>query len=411
MKKAAVRRASRHAGNLLRRPRTGAVQHRSGHTGDVTLGRRPGGTGTFRGRCSASAAWVACFKAWDPPLKKSFAIKFLRDEDPQLGARFIREAQAQALLDHPHVCKVYEAGSVEGVPFIAMQLGEGRPLSALQGELTLEERVLVIRQAAEAAHAAHRLELVHRHMKPSNTMIARGEGAAIYAFVVDFGLIREVGGEALTQTGTALGTPSFIAPEQALGERGRIDRRTDVNGPGASLYEAIAGMPPHSGDTPLEVLLKVAREEPRPLWEVAPWVPRDLATVVMKRLEREPATRYESARALALDLARFLNGEPVFALPPSALTRLARLAWRHRFAVAIGGTAFVVAPGFGRRLGAGAAQRRPAGAAGTALLPAGGAGGNTVVARRLSTPARRAPSSRAGGGAGRADRGRDEAAR
>lgn len=279
------------------------------------------------------------FEAWDPALRRRVAIKLLHGQDPELERRFLREAQAQARVDHPHICKVFEVGETEGRPFIAMQLVAGEPLSKVWEKLSVEQKALLVKEVAEGLHAAHKVGLVHRDLKPGNVMVERAEDGRLHPYVVDFGLVRELGAESLTVDGTAIGTPSFMAPEQAAGETDRIDRRTDVYALGATLYAVLGGKPPFSGLTPVEVLRRVLDEEPPSLLDVAPGVPRDLATIVMKCLEKDPARRYPSARSLADDLGRFLDGEPVHARPASLIYRLGKRAHKNRLAFGLGAAA------------------------------------------------------------------------
>lgn len=282
------------------------------------------------------------FEAWDPALRRRVAIKLLRGDDPELVRRFLREAQAQARVDHPNVCKVFEAGETGSRPFIAMQLVAGEPLSRVWADLSVEQKALLLKHVAEALHAAHKLGLVHRDLKPGNIMVERAEDGSLHPYVVDFGLVRELGAESLTVDGAAIGTPSFMAPEQAAGETARIDRRTDVYALGATLYAVLGGQPPFSGATAVEVLRKVIDQEPTPLPQVTAGVPGDLVTIVMKCLEKEPGRRYDSARALAEDLGRFLEGEPVVARPASVVYRLGKRVRKNRLAFALGGAAMVM---------------------------------------------------------------------
>lgn len=281
------------------------------------------------------------YEAYDPALRRRVAIKLLHGEDPEIERRFLREAQAQARVDHPHICKVFEVGEAGGRPYIAMQLVTGKPLSRACGDLSVEQKALLVQQVAEALHAAHKVGLVHRDLKPGNIMVERTDSGAIHPFVVDFGLVRELGAESLTIEGAAIGTPSFMAPEQAGGEAHRIDRRTDVYALGATLYAILRGQPPFTGTTPVDVLRKVLDEDPPSLSSVAPDVPDDLATIVMKCLEKEPARRYDSARALAEDLRRFLDGEPILARPASVIYRLGKRARKNRLAFGLGTAALL----------------------------------------------------------------------
>jgi tetratricopeptide (TPR) repeat protein/predicted Ser/Thr protein kinase len=285
-------------------------------------------------RLLGSGGMGRVFKAWDPRLRRWVALKFLTSDDPELTTRFLREARAQARIEHPHICRVYEVGETAGRPYIAMQFIDGQPLSACAERLTLEQKVLVIRQVAEAIHTAHRLGIIHRDLKPANIMLEESE-TEIRPGVVDFGLVREVGVEGLTVSGAALGTPQFMAPEQALGKMDRVDRRTDVYSLGATLYTLIAGRPPLSGETAVEAILRVLHDDPPPLRKIVPTVPQDLDTVVMKCLEKDPSRRYDSARALAEDLGRFLDGEPVAARPAGWIYQIGKRVRKNRLLVGV----------------------------------------------------------------------------
>jgi len=282
------------------------------------------------------------YLAWDTRLNRRVAVKFLSSDDPECVQRFFREAQAQARIDHPHVGKVYEVGEVRGRPYIAMQYIDGRALSAAAAGMSLEQKVLIVRQAAEAAHAAHRMGLIHRDIKPANIMVETNEDGTLTPYVVDFGLVRELGGEALTVSGTSLGTPAFVSPEQAMGQAGTVDRRADVYSLGATLYALLAGHPPFEAATPVEALLQAINKDPDSLRLHASAVPVDLECVVMKCLEKDPRRRYDSARALADELDRFLNGEPILARPPSLVERVGKRLRKHKAVVAVAAAGLAV---------------------------------------------------------------------
>jgi predicted Ser/Thr protein kinase len=284
------------------------------------------------------------YKVFDHTLQRHAALKVLRLPGLQSVQRFLHEAKAQARVQHPSVCTVYEAGELEGRYFIAMQFIDGRPLGhfgkGAAGDagaaLSLEEMVAVFRQVAEGIHAAHRLGLVHRDIKPSNVLLARGdEGWRPY--VVDFGIARELSGPQVTATGALIGTPAYMAPEQVRG--GDVDRRTDVYGLGVTMYQLLSGKLPLGTTSSLEALAHVLSDEPRPLREARRDVPADLEAVVMRCLEKDPGGRYESARALAEDLGRFLDGEPVQARPITWRHRLARKARKNRALVSVSAAA------------------------------------------------------------------------
>ena len=271
------------------------------------------------------------YRAWDPALARPVALKFLHRTEPELVERLFREARAQARIDHPNVCRVYEVGEdAAGRPFIAMQLVDGLPLTTAAAEMTLEERVTVLRTVARAVHHAHSLGIIHRDLKPGNILVERDPAGGWRPFVVDFGLAREAASIGLTRAGEVMGTPAYMAPEQARGEIRRIDRRTDVYALGAVLFELLAGRPPFDDATDIGLLLKVADEPPPAPRSLVPSLPRDLELVILRCLAKQPQDRYQSALELADDLDRYLRGEPVRARPAGPVTHAVRFLARHR---------------------------------------------------------------------------------
>lgn len=270
------------------------------------------------------------YRAHDTVLNRSLALKLLPSADPRLVARFLLEARAQARVEHEHICKVYETGELEGTPYIAMQLVAGRTLAAAFEEMSLEAKVLVMMHVADAVHAAHRHGLIHRDLKPGNIMVEQAEDGRWLPYVMDFGLAREVGGPGMTTTGLVVGTPFYMAPEQAQGRHERMDRRTDVYGLGATFYHLLTNQTPFAGTSGIDVLMKVLKEDPIPVRKLNPAAPYDLEVVVMKCLEKEPARRYDSARAVAEEIRRYLNGDPIRARRTSWAYRAARKARKHR---------------------------------------------------------------------------------
>ncbi|WP_375758373.1 protein kinase [Corallococcus exercitus] len=295
------------------------------------------------------------FLALDPRLRRHVALKFVRDDDEALTRRFICEARAQAKVRHERVCQVYEVGHVEGKVFIAMQYIDGQPLSALVGSLTVEQKALVMREAALGVHEAHRVGLIHRDIKPSNIMVERAEDGTPRPYVMDFGLARDWN-ESVTATGAVLGTPHYMAPEQARGEVSRLDRRADVYSLGASLYFLLTGQVPIPGANGLEVLNNIPTAEPRPPRLLEPGLPPDLEAVALKCLEKDRSARYDSARALAEDLDRFLSGEPVLARTGFGYALRKRLR-KHRLLASVSAAALVAVS---VALGWGALARREA---------------------------------------------------
>jgi serine/threonine-protein kinase len=300
------------------------------------------------------------FLARDLRLDRNVAIKFVRGNDPDRARRILGEARAQARVNDDRVCKVYEVGEVRGRVYIAMQHIDGQPLSELVRELSFEQKAIVMRGAALGVAEAHRVGLIHRDLKPSNIMVEWDADGELRPFVMDFGLARDWTNTA-TMTGTVLGTPDYMAPEQARGEVKQLDRRADVYSLGATLYTLLVGRRPIDGPNQLAVLARVLTEEPIRPRAIDPHVPADLEAIALKCLEKERAARYDSARALADDLGRYLGGEPVEARSAAGLGyRLRKRLRRHRRVVAgvmVAAVLVTVALGFGLRE-RGQAERR-----------------------------------------------------
>jgi serine/threonine-protein kinase len=269
-------------------------------------------------------------KAYDPRLGRFLALKVMREATPEQAARLVSEARAQARVDHANVCKVYGVGELANkLPFIALQFIEGKTLSAVSKQMTREERITVIREVADALHAAHRQGLVHRDVKPSNILVEKRE-TGWHPYVTDFGIAREIDAPGVTKTGVVSGTPLYMAPEQARGQTSKIDRRTDVYGLGATLYELLCGRRPFESTDTLVVIWKLLNEDVVALRAIDPSIPVDLETIVMKCLEKEPVRRYDSARALAEDLKAWSDGEPIHARRTSIGYRLVKRARKHK---------------------------------------------------------------------------------
>jgi hypothetical protein len=318
----------------------------SGTRADAGGGFPPAGRYQIEGRLGGGGMGEV-FKAFDPDLGRHVALKFLKGDDPALLARFEREARAQARLEHEHICKVFEVGAVDGRHYIAMQFVAGDTLRDSAWRMTLEQKVGAIRDVASALHAAHKLGLVHRDVKPGNILVEPTESGGWHAYVTDFGIVRDQTGQGMTVTGVVVGTPGFMAPEQLRGKDSNVDRRADVYGLGATLYALFAGRPPFGDEATADVMVRVLESEPPPLSRSVPEIPEDLETVVMKCLEKEPQRRYESARALAEDLQRYLDAEPISARRPTIAYRLRKKARKHRAAVVVGVAAAVLLAGLG----------------------------------------------------------------
>ncbi len=234
--------------------------------------------------------------------------------------RFQNEAEAVATLDHPHIVPILEVGQHERQRYFSMKLIGGPSLDRKLGEYTCDPKAAarLVATVTEAVHHAHQRGILHRDLKPGNVLLdERGE-----PHVTDFGLAKRVQGDSeLTQSGAILGTPAYMAPEQASGKRGMVTTATDVYGLGALLYALLTGRAPFGGDSPAETLELVRERTPEPPSKRNPRVPRDLEIIALKCLEKEPAQRYGSAAALADDLRRYLNGESILARPVWLATR------------------------------------------------------------------------------------------
>src|SRR5262245_60917616 len=271
------------------------------------------------------------YRARQCALDRPVAVKMLLAgpfaSQQELG-RFRREAAALACLQHPNVVQVYDAGEVEGRPYFAMELVEGGSLARKLSGAPQPARPAsaLVSTLAGAVEAAHQAGIVHRDLKPANVLLT-ADGTPK---VSDFGLARRLGGEdGLTRTGAALGTPSYMAPEQAQGRADAVGPATDVYALGTILYELLTGRPPFRAETELETVQQVISREPVPPSRLNATVPRDLETVCLKCLYKEPGRRYATAAALADDLGRFQRGEAIAARPERWLGRLARRVRRR----------------------------------------------------------------------------------
>jgi eukaryotic-like serine/threonine-protein kinase len=255
------------------------------------------------------------FRGTDRVLNRTVAVKVLSPQfasDDQFVARFRREAQAAAALNHPNIVSVYDTGDQGDVHYIVMEYVEGRTLRDVirQEGPILPERASEIAQAvARALATAHEAGLVHRDIKPGNIMLTRdGE-----VKVMDFGIARTSTGDTLTQTAAVLGTASYLSPEQAQGST--VDARSDIYSLGCVLYEMLTGRPPFTGDTPVAIAYKHVREDAVHPSNLNPDVPPSLDAVVMKAMAKNPDNRYQTANEFRQDLERASAGLPTVATP------------------------------------------------------------------------------------------------
>jgi tetratricopeptide (TPR) repeat protein/tRNA A-37 threonylcarbamoyl transferase component Bud32 len=266
------------------------------------------------------------YKARHRRLNRLVALKMLIAgpyTGPHERARFQREAEAVASLHHANIVQVYDVGDHEGLPYFTMELLEGGNLAqSLAGTpQPAHQAAALVATLAEAMQVAHRVGIAHRDLKPANILL----GADGTPKIADFGLARHFDGErALTLSDVRMGTPSYMAPEQVIGKAGATGPAADIYALGALLYEMLTGRPPFRGETTSETERQVVADEPVPPARLNPKVPRDLETICLKCLHKDPQRRYADAGALAADVRRFVEGRPVQARRVSPLER----AWR-----------------------------------------------------------------------------------
>jgi serine/threonine-protein kinase len=267
------------------------------------------------------------YRARQSGLERSVALKAIRAGAMASRAdvtRFRVEAQSAAKLEHPGIVPVYDVGEDDGQPYFTMQLIEGTTLSArlADGPMSASEVVKLLAPVARAIDFAHQGGVLHRDLKPANILIDE-DG---HPFVADFGLAKRLeADESLTQSGAVLGTPSYMAPEQAAGSRGEVSAVTDVYALGAVLYHALTGRPPFQSPSPIETILQVLEQDPLPPRLLNPQIDRDLEMIVLRCLQKPPEMRYASAAALADDLEAYLADEPLSARSGNILDVISRM--------------------------------------------------------------------------------------
>jgi serine/threonine protein kinase len=253
------------------------------------------------------------YRARQMSLNREVAVKMIQENrplNPENRNRFFTEAEATARLDHPCIVPVYEVSEHEGQPFFSMQLIRGQTLAERlhQGPLPQRKAAKIMADVSRGIAYAHSLGILHRDIKPSNVMLDENDRVR----VTDFGLAKLADShDSLTRTGATVGTPSYMAPEQAAGRSTLVGPRSDVYALGAVLYHLLAGRPPLIADSPIQLAMQILEQEPPPLRLLEPSIDRDLEMIVARCIQKPPDLRYSSADALADDLEAFLRDEPV----------------------------------------------------------------------------------------------------
>jgi serine/threonine protein kinase len=304
------------------------------------------------------------YKARQTTLNRIVALKMLLSGPAIIAehlARFRIEAEALARLQHPNIVQIFEVGEQEGRPYFSMEYVAGPSLAHVGMPQPARSTAPLVEVVARAVHAVHCCGIIHRDLKPANILLqshGKAEDAnarrgivpvgfaqkasassTVTPKITDFGLAKLVKEQPtdrnLTEPGQALGTPSYMAPEQAWGKVDTVGPAADVYSLGAILYELVTAKPPFEGETPTETILQLLSQEPVPPTRLRPALPQDLETICLKCLEKEPHKRYVSAEALAEDLRRFQSGEPIKARPVSAAERVYRWCRRRPMVAAL----------------------------------------------------------------------------
>jgi tetratricopeptide (TPR) repeat protein len=314
---------------------------------DATDGKRPRLPGyDILGELGRGGMGVV-YKARQLALNRYVAIKMILagvHAGPEHQRRFRAEAEAIAKLRHPNIVQVHDYGVNEGYAYLALEFVEGGTLAQKAAGVPIDARraAQMVETLTTAMDHAHCSGLIHRDLKPANVLLT-ADGVLK---IGDFGLVKQIESETQqTASGALLGTPTYMAPEQMAGERAAIGPATDIYALGVILYELLTGQTPFRGGTPLEVLRQVKEKEPLPPRRLQPDTPRDLETICLKCLQKEPGKRYVSAASLSEDLRRFQAGEPIMARPIGALGRSWRWCRRQPVIASLGATLVLIMAG------------------------------------------------------------------
>jgi predicted Ser/Thr protein kinase len=286
------------------------------------------------------------WKAWDKKLTRWVAIKFLLVSEEEDVMRFQREAKLAARLRHPNIAPIYEVGESQPTHageqirhYLAMEYIDGQTMSSATG-LPIAEILDLFMKVAQGIEAAHKAGVVHRDLKPANIMLTTDK----WPYVMDFGLAKAIQAESsLSVSGAVMGTPAYMPPEQAQGQLDKIDGQSDVYSLGATMYAVLCKKQPFTGQTPMEILMKVCKDEPPSLKSHNPEIPDEVEKIVLKAMAKEKVDRYATAQALADDLKRFLTNQEIEAKGPSSLKLAAKRVKRNVWPLVV--TAIVLVAG------------------------------------------------------------------
>ena len=278
------------------------------------------------------------WKAWDKKLTRWVAIKFLLATEDEDVARFQREAKLAARLRHPNIAPIYEVGEAaaqlagqQARHYLAMEFIDGQSMASAIN-FPQNELLDIFMKVAQGMEAAHKAGVIHRDLKPQNIMLTSDK----WPYVMDFGLAKAIQAESsLSVSGAVMGTPAYMPPEQAQGQLDQVDAQSDVYSLGATMYAVLCKKQPFTGQTPMEILMKLCKEDPPPPRKVNPEIPEAVEKIILKAMSKEKIDRYSSAAGLAEDLKRYLNNEEISAKGPSSLKLAARRARKNVWPIVV----------------------------------------------------------------------------